>query len=133
MAFVAGSSRNHMHYPLNDTFSSYALTSLKVVVFLVPRTRIGSKWFSTRSHNLSVWSSNHRERTDSRRGLNTNETRLKSPLEGEGGVSVYFLLSLYPTASLLVSLNNQGQAVGCRMDVELLCFMRAHLYSVGGP
>ena len=30
-------------------------------------------------------SSNHRERTDSRRGLNTDETRLKSPLEGEGG------------------------------------------------
>ena len=50
----------------------------------------------------------------------------------ERGVSVYFLLSLYPTASLLVSLNNQGQAVRCRMDVELLCFMRAHLYSVGG-
>lgn len=29
--------------------------------------------------------SNHRERTDSRRGLNTDETRLKNPLEGEGG------------------------------------------------
>lgn len=67
-------------------------------------------------------SSNHRERTDSRRGLNTDETRLKSPLEGEGGGSVYFLLSLYPTASLLVSLNNQSQAAGCRMDVELLVF-----------
>ena len=73
-------------------------------------------------------SSNHQERTDSRRGLNTDETRLKSPLEGEreggggGGVSVYFLLSLYPTASLLVSVNNQSQAAGCRMDVELLVF-----------
>ena len=69
-------------------------------------------------------SSNHRERTDSRRGLNTDETRLKSPLEGEGGgeVSVYFLLSLYPTASFVVSLNNQSQAAGCRMDVELLVF-----------
>lgn len=40
----------------------------------------------------------------------------------ERGVSVYFLLSLYPTASLLVSLNNQGQTAGCRMDVELLVF-----------
>ena len=39
---------------------------------------------------------------------------------GGGGVSVYFLLSLYPTARLLVTLNNQGQAAGGRMDVELL-------------
>ena len=30
-------------------------------------------------------SSNHQERTDSRRGLNIDETRLKSPLEGERG------------------------------------------------
>ena len=30
-------------------------------------------------------SSSNRERTDSRRGLNTDETRLKSPLVGEGG------------------------------------------------
>ena len=57
-------------------------------------------------------SSSNRERTDSRTGLNTDETRLKSPLVGEGGegrgVSVYFLLSLYSTASFLVSLNNQS-------------------------
>ena len=37
-------------------------------------------------------------------------------------MSVYFLLSLYPTASLFVSLKNQGQAAGCRRDVELLVF-----------
>ena len=56
-------------------------------------------------------SSNHQERTDSRRGLNTDETRLKSP-RGGGGPG--------------------GDGGGVEWTLNCWCFMRAHHYSVEG-
>ena len=73
-----------------------------------------------------------RERTDSKRSPERSETRLKSPLELRK--LSWLLYSPDRHESLpLISLNKQqGNAAGCRMGVELMVFMRAHLYSVVG-
>ena len=82
-------------------------------------------------------SSSNRERTDSRRGLNTDETRLKSPLVGEGGgggggwVFTFSWVSTQPLVSWLVWTTKARQQ-GVELTLNCWCFMRAHHYSVEG-